>query len=141
MKSPKMYVLFSLIGVLGAALAIVPAQAQSARASVNIPFDFVVGKATLKAGNYSLAKQGASILSITDEDGKTRYTMLTPGGNVHRSVQPYLVFTRYQGTSFLNKVVFSTEFNYELSRSTREKELISRLKSGDQVAVLIGEGQ
>lgn len=137
MQSLKKFALFVLAAVFSAALAIGPAQAQDARISVNIPFDFVLGKATLKAGTYRVETQG-TFLSIAGAEGRTSYTLLLAGGNVaSRNGEPYLVFTRYGTESFLSRVVFSAHDNYDLPRSSKEKEIMAHLPSGEQVAVLI----
>ena len=137
MKNLKKVVLLALVAVFGAALAIAPAQAQAARVSVNIPFDFEVGKATMKAGTYRIEKQG-SFVSLSSADGRTGYAMLLPsGGVVKHNGEAYLVFTRYEGVSFLNRIVFSADSNYELPRSNRQKELMSKTTSGQEVALAI----
>lgn len=137
MQNLKKFVLFVLMAVFVAALAIAPAHAQSGRLSVNVPFDFVLGKATLKAGTYRIETQG-SFVSFSDADRKTTYALLLPGGGVSdRNGEPYVVFTRYGTESFLNKVVFSADNSYDLPRSSQEKEIMAHLTSGEQVAVLI----
>jgi hypothetical protein len=136
MKNLKKVVLLMLVAMFGAALAIAPAQAQATRVSVNVPFDFVVGKATMKAGTYRIEKQG-SFVSFASPDGQTGYALLLPGGGVQRNGESYLVFTRYEGVSFLNKIVFSVDHNYELPRSSRQKELMSKITSGQEVALAI----
>jgi len=137
MKNLNKVVLLMLVAMFGAALAIAPAQAQATRVSVNVPFDFVVGKATMKAGTYRMEKQG-SFLSLASADGQTGYALLIPGGGVvRRNGESYLVFTRYEGVSFLNKIVFSVGDNYQLPRSNRQKELMSKMNSGQEVALAI----
>lgn len=133
----KKVVLLMLVAMFGAALAIAPAQAQATRVSVNVPFDFVVGKATMKAGTYRIEKQG-SFLSLVSADGRTGYALLLPGGGVvKRNGESYLVFTRYEGVSFLNQIVFSVDDNYQLPRSNRQKELMSKMTSGQELALAI----
>lgn len=56
--------LLAVLTVFGAALTIVPANAQSgSRALANIPFDFSVGNTTLKAGSYSVEQLQSGILA------------------------------------------------------------------------------
>ena len=129
--------MFAMLAVLGAALAVAPAHAQNGL-SVNVPFNFVVGKTTLRSGRYKVTQGGASFASFIGANGTSEFAMLFPGGDAHsRTGQPYLVFTRYGGESFLNKVVFSSSEVYDLPLSNREKELRAQLISGDEVAVLI----
>jgi hypothetical protein len=136
MKKLNKVALLVLAAIFGAALAIAPAQAQATRVSVDIPFDFVVGKATMRAGTYRVEKLG-SFLSLTNAGGQSGYALLSPGGGVVTHKEAYLVFTRYDGVSFLNKVVFSVDNNYELPRSNRQKELMSKMTSGQEVALAI----
>jgi hypothetical protein len=136
MKKLNKVALLMLAAVFGAALAIAPAQAQSTRVSVDIPFDFEVGKATMKAGTYRVEKQG-SFVSLTNANGQTGYAMLLPGDGAVKHNEAYLVFTRFEGVSFLHRIVFSVDNNYELPRSNRQKELMSKTTSGQQVALAI----
>ena len=136
MQSLRKSVLVVLMAVFVASLMLAPAHAQSGIAA-NVPFDFVLGKTTMKAGNYRIGLQGAFVM-LSGSDGSTTYSLLRAGGDASdRNGQPYLVFTRYGTESFLNKVVFSVNNAYTLPRSSREKEVIARSASGEQVAVLI----
>ncbi len=135
MRSLKKYVLFVLLAVFVASLTLTPARAQSGL-SANVPFDFVVGKTTMKAGSYRIGTQGAFV-SFTSIGGRTRFALLSPGRSATGRSEPYLVFTRYGTESFLSKIVFSARNTYDLPRSGRESELAARGASGEQVAVLI----
>ena len=60
-------------------LAIASLQAQTpSRVEVNIPFDFSAGKATLKAGVYSIKRMGTNALAIRSADGKTTALLNAP---------------------------------------------------------------
>jgi hypothetical protein len=137
MQSSKKFVMFVLVTVLAAALAIVPARAQS-RLSANVPFDFVLGKTTLQSGQYRIAMDGSSFVAVTNEQGNLRFSLLLPGSEKPgHDAQPYLEFHRYGDQAFLRKIVFSATEVYELPVSGREKEMRAHLRSGEQVAVLI----
>lgn len=137
MQSLKQYVLFALMAVFVASFAIVPAHAQSARISANIPFDFSLGKSNLTAGTYSIETQGA-LVAFSMRGGDTKYALLRqPSDAVSHDGQPYLIFIRYGTESFLSKVVFSDDQAYDLPLSSREKELATHGMSGEQIAVLI----
>lgn len=56
--------------VFGLAGAGVHGQTPS-KLEVDIPFEFSAGKATLKAGVYSVRRSSASLLVLRDSDGKT----------------------------------------------------------------------
>ena len=135
MQNLKKSVLFVLMAVFVASLAIVPAHAQGIEATV--PFDFVLGKTTLKADNYRIQMQG-SFVALAGEQGGTSYALLLPGSDAaNRDGKPYLVFTRYGTDSFLSKIVFSADNIYKVPRSAREKEMMAHVTSGEEVAVLI----
>jgi len=137
MQNLKKSVMLGLVAVFGAALAIAPAHAQS-RVAADIPFNFVLGKTTMQAGQYRIARSGASFVAVSAVEGKTRFAMLLPGGDSHsQNGQPYLVFTRYGQETFLSKVVFSENEVYDVPVSSREKEMRAHLTSGEQLAVLI----
>jgi hypothetical protein len=139
MQNLKKYVLFVLMTVFVASLAIVPAHAQGITA--NVPFDFVLGKTTMKADSYRIEKQG-EFVAIVGVHGRISYSLLLPDRDAaSRDGQPYLIFTRYGTESFLSKIVFSEDKSYAVPRSGREKELAARLNSGEQVAVLIEEAR
>lgn len=129
--------MFALVAVFGAALAVAPAHAQSGM-SVDVPFDFALGKTTLQSGHYRVAKSGLSFASFVDAKRKAQFALLLPGDDARsHGAKPYLVFTRYAGETFLSKVVFSSNEVYDLPVSSKEKEIKAQLGSGQEVAVLI----
>ena len=137
MQNLKKSVLFVLMAVFVASLALMPAQAQSGSLSANVPFDFVLGKTTLKADTYRIQTQG-SFIELVNAQGRSTYTLLLPGSDAaNRNGQPYLVFTRYGTESFLSKIVFAADNIHNLPRSAREKEMMAHVTSGEEVAVLI----
>ena len=134
MQSLKKFALFLLLTVFVASLA--TAHAQS-RLKADVPFDFEIGKTTLKAGTYHVAIDGSFVL-LQGPDGKTINALLLPGrANHHHKDEAYLVFTRYGNEAFLNTVAFSVDKTYDLPHSNREKEVMARIQSGEQLAVLI----
>jgi hypothetical protein len=132
--------LFAVITVLGVALTIVPAHAQSGgRALANIPFDFSVGNTTLKAGSYTVEQLQSGIIAFSSEDEKEHQFALTvPGDSDKQSQEPHLVFVRYGSEVFLKRVVLSSnEDCHELPESSRERELIKNQASGAELSLLI----
>jgi hypothetical protein len=126
--------------VLGAALAVVPARAQSGnRVSVNVPVDFSVGDTPLKAGIYKIAQLESGILVFSSEDGRQHQVAFTlRGDSANRNQTPHLDLTRYGSEVFLNRVFLSgsDECN-NLVRSSREKKLIRERASGEELSLLI----
>jgi hypothetical protein len=143
MQSLKKYVMFLLMAGFVASLAILPARAQSAGAAVSIPFDFSVGKLHLKAGDYRIQPSGTlgTFLAFSS-DGNTKYTLLMPSEKaaLHEG-QPYLVFHRYGSEVFLRKLVLSAEKTYDLPSTSREKEILASVTSGEQVDIPIGSAR
>ena len=133
-------ILFALITVLGVALTIVPAHAQSgSRASANIPFDFSIGKATLRAGSYTVEQLQSGIITFSSEDEREHQFALTlPGDSDDEAQKPHLVFIRYGSEAFLKRVFLSgNEDCRELPESSRERDLIKNQASGAELSLLI----
>ena len=132
--------LFAVMTVLGVALTIVPAHAQTgSRVLANIPFDFSVGNTTLKAGSYTVEQLQSGILAFSSNDGKEHQFALTvPGNSGNQDQAPHLLFTRYGSEAFLNRVFFAGNEDYhELLRSSRERDLIRNQASGAELSLLI----
>ena len=74
--------LFALIG-LGLLLATASAYAQTGVVKANVPFNFIVNKTDLPAGDYKLCT--SSCTTVTVPDGVVRYdwTSGPGGGNWH----------------------------------------------------------
>jgi len=133
-------VLLAVLTVFGAALTIVPANAQSgSRALANIPFDFSVGNTTLKAGSYSVEQLQSGIIALSSSDNKEhQFAMTFPSGSDQQSQESHLVFLRYGSEVFLKKVSLAgNENSYELPESRRERELIRTQTSGAELSLLI----
>ena len=132
--------LFAVITVLGAALTIVPAHAQSgSRVLANIPFDFSVGNTTLKAGSYTVEQLQSGIIAFSSEDEKEhQFALSFPGDSDRQNQEPHLVFIRYGSEAFLKRVFLSSSDNcHELPESNRERELIKNQASGAELSLLI----
>src|SRR5258707_7009241 len=132
--------LFAVITVLGVALTIVPAHAQSgSRVLAKIPFDFSVGNTTLKAGSYTVEHLESGILAFSSADGREhKFELAFTGESDKQSQEPRLVFIRYGSEAFLKKVfLFSDEDCAELRESSRERELIKNQASGAELSLLI----
>jgi hypothetical protein len=139
MRSLTKFVLFGLVAVLGTTLAKVPARAESdTRVLVNIPFDFSVGDAMLKAGSYRLQDVQSGTLILRSKDGQVHQFVVTvPDGSANPNHQPKLVFGRYGNELFLDKVYLSSEGNgRELLPGSREKKLIEKRASGEELSLL-----
>jgi len=131
------------MAVLGAVVASLPARAEGdRRISVNIPFDFVVGNSTLKAGDYRVQELEKGVLDFGSADGQKHHFAIAESapGNGRRS-DPYLVFTRYGSEVFLSKIALSVDDSYEVQRSAREKQLIDNQMTGERNALVVQSGR
>ncbi len=129
-----------LLIVLGTTIGSTPAHAQTGtRVSVNIPFNFVIGNATLKAGRYKVEQVEPGILSFSGHDGQEHsFALTTLADSTNGSHHPQFVFTRYGTETFLNKVFLSDDNDCnQLLRSNREKELVRDQSPGDELSLLV----
>src|SRR5882672_11341621 len=103
------------------AIASVNAQTPS-RVEVKIPFDFSAGKATLKAGTYSIKRTSANTLAIRSDDGKTTALVnapLTIGSRDFKAGER-LVFNQYGDQYFLSQVWLGVDTGRQLFTSNAE---------------------
>jgi hypothetical protein len=141
MQSLKGSVLFALLAVFVATVAIAPAHAQSEGILVDVPFDFSVGSKHLQAGNYRIESAGPShsFIALAQTGGKTIYSIYNPSDRAaERNGEPYLVFTRSGEESFLTKIVVSAKESYDLPLTSRQKEILAQATSTDQVNIPAG---
>jgi hypothetical protein len=132
--------LFILLALLGAVITVVPAHAQTGiRESVNIPFDCAVGNTQFKAGMYTVDEVQPETISISSTDGQQHsFTLTFHGDSANHSQQPHLVFSRYGSKTFLDKVFFSAENDYEqLVPTSTEKKLARGQKAGEELSLLV----
>jgi hypothetical protein len=107
-------------------LAIAGVQAQTAsRAEVKIPFDFYAGKATLKAGTYSIKRMSGNVLAIRSADGKTTALVNAPLtiGSRESKAGERLVFNAYGEQYFLSQVWLSADTGRQVFTSATEAKL------------------
>ena len=130
----------SLVGVLGLLLVAACANAQSVNVKANVPFDFMVGKSTLPAGEYSIQSisTGASdVLAI--RGGKTNQ-MLTSANHaetLNPSKNSRLVFHKYGDQYFLAQIWLEGDrAGRELKISRREAEVAKNVPTSEEVIVL-----
>jgi hypothetical protein len=104
MKRTGFRVLTSLIAVVILGMPVIYAGSE-AKVNATIPFDFIVGKTTLPAGQYTVSEFGERGLIVRSEDAKAAVMVLTMGVRAKSAKnQPRLEFNRYGNTYFLSKV-------------------------------------
>lgn len=132
--------LFAVLMIVLGAIASTPAHAQTgSHVSVNIPFDFVIGNAPLKAGSYTVEQVESGILSFSGHDGQEhRFALTVLGSSANGSHHSHFVFTRYGTEAFLNKIFLSADDDCnQLPRSNREKKLVQDRVLGEEFSLLI----
>ncbi|HLO00175.1 MAG TPA: hypothetical protein VK208_17075 [Pyrinomonadaceae bacterium] len=126
------------------AIASVNAQTPS-RIEVNIPFDFSAGKATLKAGAYTIKRTAADVLIIHRVDGKAKALInapLTAGSRGTRAGEG-LVFNKYGDQYFLSQVWLTVETGRQLftsdaeAKAAREYELAHNNAKPERVEIVM----
>jgi hypothetical protein len=116
----------AILGLM-VSLAAAPAQAGSPeRITIEIPFEFTVGKETLPAGTYDLYPTVAdrvSMLRSTDSD-HTAFATVIPVATKEFQSETTLVFRRYGDQYFLARIWVAGRFRGgELAMSSAEREL------------------
>lgn len=113
---------FAILGLFFI-LASASVQAQTPnRLEVTVPFDFVAGKASLKAGIYSIRRTSGSALLIRSADGKTTALInapLTIGSRDFKSGER-LVFNQYGDRYFLSQAWLTVDSGRQLFTSGAE---------------------
>lgn len=109
------------------ALLVTTASAQTVRLKANVPFSFVVNRATLPAGEYSVESMDDQGIVLAIRGSNTKTTNLVKSNacaSLKASSQTKLIFHRYGGRYFLNQVwVEGNNLGRELPPSPREKEV------------------
>ena len=115
--------LLALVG-LGLLLATVSASAQTVPLKANIPFNFIVSKAELPAGEYTLQSLGTAMLIRSMDSQITKLVLPNACASLQSSETTKLVFHRYGDRYFLAQVwAAGANRGRELPKSSRETEV------------------
>jgi hypothetical protein len=131
----------SLLGVFGLLLVAACASAQSLKVSANVPFNFVVDKATLPAGAYSIdaiSSSGSKTLLIQNRDARIQMvTLPNSAESLHPSSSTCLVFHRYGDRYFLAQIwVAGNNSGRQFRMSRHETEVATNTQPAQDVIVL-----
>lgn len=136
----KTLLIATLISMLGG----VSAQAKTAKIQFKIPFDFVAGKARLKAGSYSVRQvSNTTYWAIRSDDGKTAALVnapLTLFSN-DATLEARLSFNRYGDQYFLSELWLRADSGRQLYpsdselRAVREQRLGARPETTERIAI------
>jgi hypothetical protein len=125
-------------------LTIVNVSAQTpAGAEVDIPFDFSAGKASLKAGTYTITRGSNNTLLMRSHSDKKTVLLnapLTIGSRDFRSGQR-IVFNRYGSNYFLTQVWLTVDEGRQLlpskAETTAARELANRNVKSERVEIAV----
>ena len=132
MKSSK------VLALVGFFLLISSALAQVRVVKANVPFDFVVGNHTLRAGEYTLAINGAGALRIARVNGPEIASIIAAPVMGSEDATPRLLFHRYGNRSFLAEAwVGEAGVSHRLYTSASELELAKTTKQ--QTTVILAQ--
>jgi len=130
----------SMFGVLGLLLVAACANAQSVKVKANVPFDFVVDKATLPAGDYSIDQLSANskALAVRNHDAGAQMIVLSNTANrLNASGETCLVFHRYGERYFLSQIWIQGEAEgLQLSMSKHEAEIAKNLQRDQDIVIM-----
>ena len=130
----------SLVGVLGLLLVAACANAQSVNVKADVPFDFMVGKSTLPAGEYSIQSISTGASSVLAIRGGKTNQMLASANNaetLNPSANSRLVFHKYGDQYFLSQIWLQVErAGREFKITRREAEMAKSVPTSEDVIVL-----
>ena len=112
-------------------LAMTSVSAQTTgKVEVKIPFDFTAGKATFKAGTYSIKRVSNNSVAIRSLDGKTTKLIDAPLaiGARDSKAGERLVFNHYGDQYFLSQVWVEADSGRQLFTSGAEKKAAQEYK-------------
>jgi hypothetical protein len=124
--------------IMALVLAVAGHAQSSQPLNANIPFDFVAGKATLPAGQYTVNQGGAGLIDIKLADGKAGtflFTLTEQCGGIQTASR--LVFHRYGNTYLLSQIwTAGNDCGREVPLTSRERELAARHTAPDETIIL-----
>jgi hypothetical protein len=119
--------MFMVTLALAAASAVV-ANGQSSRLSAQVPFDFVVGDKTLRAGEYHVnsLNDAGNLIVIRSDDGDRAIRSTNTAQRRSNQQRAMLVFHRYGSTYFLSQIWMAGESTGRELPETRQERAIER---------------
>ena len=132
--------LFALIG-LGLLLATASAYAQTGVVKANVPFNFIVNKTQISAGQYRIQPLGgmnSGAMTIESPDGAVIKAFLPNAcESSQASKTTKLVFHRYGDQYFLSQIwTAGSERGLELPKAEREREVAMSYPAPQDVVVV-----
>lgn len=130
----------TMVGILGLFLVAACANAQTMKVTADIPFNFVVDKASLPAGSYSIDSVSGSskALIFRGDDAQENLIVLSNRAEtLNASPNTRLVFHRYGDQYFLAQIWVQGETaGRQLRMTRREAETAKNMQAQSDVIVL-----
>ena len=131
-----------LLFAVALTLLITTASAQTVKVKANIPFSFVVNRATMPAGEYvveSMDRDGG-VLAIRDSHAKITNLVIANACESHKAAtHNKLIFHRYGDRYFLSQVwIQGDNRGRELRTSAREIEVAKDFSAQEVVLMAAG---
>jgi hypothetical protein len=128
------------IFALGLLLVVSAAKAQSTTVAANIPFDFVVGKHVLPAGQYTMTSltqnNGGLAIRSNDNAAPTQLLLTQDCKKLDAAKKTVLLFHRLGDEYFLSEIwVEGSKRGRSIPRSSIEKQMA--MNHGDQQEVIV----
>jgi hypothetical protein len=121
-----------------AAVAAAAAYGQSSKTlTVMVPFDFIVGSQTLRAGQYSVDRETFSSAVIINGADQKAIVMATALESIAAQEGGKLVFHRYGNTYFLTEVWGAGNYRLQVPETRQERAEVTagRLRPDDTILV------
>ncbi len=93
------------------------ANAQSATAKANVPFEFAAGGAMMPAGEYTVDAEHAGVILLHGPSGTSVALLSTLSGTASDTTATKLIFERRDGTVYLSAVEWPGETALVMSGS------------------------
>jgi hypothetical protein len=125
----------SILGIVALILTAAPALAQTHAISATIPFDFVVAKQNLPAGEYHVVTNGPFMQLVRwDVAGAPGLITMYVNGSPGSDQSARLIFNRYGDRYFLSRVwMGTTSIYYQLYSAPAEIGLARNTKPEETV--------
>jgi hypothetical protein len=132
----KMMAITSLIGIaIGTASVL---SAQTSDATVNVPFAFTAGTASLPRGEYRLSTLPGHLDAVMIRSLQHGVILLSqPAGSTGKDNTARLVFDRYADQYFLREIRLQGSVGFELPRTDVEKAAAARIAGGAKPEVVV----
>jgi hypothetical protein len=126
--------ILAIPGILVLAL-VASSSADSIKLIASVPFEFMVGNATLARGVYRVSRGDSTTTLMLRGDRNGAIVMGQTAASRDNTEQPKLVFHRVGGQYFLREVRFLGNSGLDLPETPSERQAAERIASGAPMGV------